>query len=160
MSWPILTRYDQNHLARIALPVGGIGTGTISLGGRGDLRDFEVYSHPDKGFTPPSSFAALWARPTGGEAVTRCLEGAIESWLYEGASGCPIPNHGLPRFQSCTFEAAYPLAQVNLSDPEVPLEVRLEAFNPLIPANADASGLPLAVMRYVLVNTTSQPVNA
>lgn len=33
--WPVLKHYDQNHLARIAMPLGGIGTGTISLGGRG-----------------------------------------------------------------------------------------------------------------------------
>lgn len=160
MIWPILTHYDQDHLARIAMPLGGIGTGTISLGGRGDLRDFEVYSHPDKGFTPPYGFFALWAKPAGREAVTRCLEGAIEPWLYEGASGCPIPNHGLPRFRSCTFGAAYPLAQVFLSDPDLPLQVRLEAFNPLIPADAEASGLPLAVLRYTLSNKTSQPVSA
>ena len=25
-TWPILTEYDENHLARIALPLGGIGT--------------------------------------------------------------------------------------------------------------------------------------
>lgn len=131
MTWPVLTQYDQDHLARIAMPLGGIGTGTISLGGRGDLRDFEVYSHPDKGFTPPYCFVALWAQSAGEEAVTCCLEGAIEPWLYEGASGCPIPNHGLPRFQGCTFAAAYPLAEVFLSDPDVPLDVRLEALTPL-----------------------------
>jgi uncharacterized protein (DUF608 family) len=160
MKWPILTHYDPDHLARIAMPLGGIGTGTISLGGRGDLRDFEVYSHPDKGFTPPYGFFTLWAKPEGGAPVARCLEGVIEPWLYEGASGCPIPNHGLPRFRHCTFDAAYPLAQVSLSDADVPLDVRLEAFNPLIPADANASGIPAAVLRYVLINKTDKPVTA
>ena len=37
--WPVLKHYDQNHLLNIALPLGGIGTGTVSLGGRGELRD-------------------------------------------------------------------------------------------------------------------------
>lgn len=50
--WPVLTRYDKDHLAKIALPLGGIGTGTVSLGGRGDLRDWEIVNRPAKGFAP------------------------------------------------------------------------------------------------------------
>jgi len=41
-AWPVLKRYDQEHIEKIALPLGGIGTGTFSLGGRGDLRDWEI----------------------------------------------------------------------------------------------------------------------
>jgi len=160
MTWPILTQYDQKHLARIALPLGGIGTGTISLGGRGNLRDFEVYSHPDKGFTPPTTFFALWTKTSDNQITTRCLEGDIEPGFYEGASGCKVPNHGLPRFRNCTFTTAYPLGQVNLSDPDLPVDVRLEAFNPLVPADADTSGIPVAVLRFVLQNKTNRPVSA
>ena len=69
-SWPVLMRYDQDHLARIALPLGGIGTGTVSLGGRGDLRDWEVMNRPAKGFVPGDPFSgapffALYASPLG-----------------------------------------------------------------------------------------------
>ena len=46
--WPVLTRYDQDHLSAIALPLGGIGTGTVSLGGRGELRDWEIVNRPAK----------------------------------------------------------------------------------------------------------------
>ena len=156
--WPVLTRYDQQHLNKIALPLGGIGTGTVSLGGRGDLRDWEVVNRPAKGFAPDSTFFALWARPEGGAAVTRALEGPVDLAEYEGGSGSPARNHGLPRFRQVTFEAAYPLGQVLLSDPDVPVRVRLQAFNPLIPADADRSGIPVAVLRYVLTNTTDTPV--
>ena len=123
-SWPILTRYDQDHLARIALPLGGIGTGTVSLGGRGDLHDWEIVNRPAKGFTPPNCFFALYAQPDGGPSVTRALEGALTPH-YEGSSGSMAANHGLPRFRSCSFAAAYPFGQVLLADPEVPLEVRI-----------------------------------
>ena len=30
--WPVLKKYDKEHLYQIALPLGGIGTGTVSLG--------------------------------------------------------------------------------------------------------------------------------
>ena len=82
--WPVLTHYDQAHLRRIALPLGGIGTGTVSLGGRGDLRDWEVVNRPAKGFAPKHTFFALYARPAEGEAVTRALEGRIDPADYEG----------------------------------------------------------------------------
>ncbi|HVF10577.1 MAG TPA: GH116 family glycosyl-hydrolase, partial [Abditibacteriaceae bacterium] len=158
--WPVLTRYDQNHLRRIALPLGGIGTGTVSLGGRGDLRDWEIVNRPAKGFTPQHTFFAIYARAGRGEAVTRALEGPLDSVDYEGATGCGLPNHSLPRFRHCVFEAAYPLGQVVLSDPAVPVDVRLQAFNPLIPADADNSGIPIAILRYVLTNKTTEMVTA
>jgi len=158
--WPVLRTYDQDHLARIALPLGGIGTGTVSLGGRGDLRDWEVVNRPAKGFTPANCFFALWARAAGRVPVARCIEGVLPEECYEGATGCTAPNHGLPRFRQCSFGAAYPLAQVCLHDADVPVDVRIEAFNPLIPGNADDSGIPAAVLRFVLTNRTRGAVSA
>ncbi len=71
-----------------------------------------------------------------------------------------MTNHGLPRFSDCEFHTAYPFGQVTLADAEVPLDVRLEAFNPLIPGHADNSGIPVAVLRFVLTNPGSAPVEA
>jgi hypothetical protein len=50
--WPVLKQYDQDHTCIIALPVGGIGTGTVSLGGRGNLQDWEIMNRPAKGYNP------------------------------------------------------------------------------------------------------------
>ena len=163
--WPVLTEYDADHLARIALPIGGIGTGTVSLGGGGDLRDWEVVNRPAKGFVPVlgrygAPFFALYARAENGPAVVRLIEGPLSLEAYEGSHGSETRNHGLPRFRSCRFAAAYPLGQVMLSDPDVSLEVRIEAFNPLIPADAERSGIPIAVLRYVLINPGDRPVAA
>ena len=33
--WPVLATYRGEALRCIAMPMGGIGTGTVSLGGRG-----------------------------------------------------------------------------------------------------------------------------
>jgi non-lysosomal glucosylceramidase len=159
-AWPVLRRYSGARLRQIALPLGGIGTGTVSLGGRGDLRDWEIVNRPAKGFVPRRAFFALYARPAGGEAVTVALEGQLDSSLYEGARGAVAPNHSLPRFAECAFATAYPLGQVELRDASVPLTVRLEAFNPLIPGDAERSGVPVAVLRYVLTNPTAVPVEA
>jgi uncharacterized protein (DUF608 family) len=159
--WPVLKEYDEAHLAKIALPLGGIGTGTVSLGGRGDLRDWEIMNRPAKGFIPTRGmgpFFAIFVKDPKGQTQARALEGPIDFALYEDASGSSAVNHGLPRFRRCTFAAAYPLGQVRLLDPDVPVTVTLQGFNPLVPADPDASGIPVAILRYAIRNTSNQPV--
>ncbi|MBN1294877.1 MAG: hypothetical protein JXB48_23780 [Candidatus Latescibacteria bacterium] len=161
-TWPVLKRYDLDHCARIAMPVGGIGTGTVSLGGRGDLRDWELMNRAAKGFVPlrgrVGPFFALCTETDRGRKKACALEGPVDYADYEGSHGSTVPNHGLPRFRMCSFEAAYPFGQVLLSDDDVPVDVRMQAFNPLIPGDADLSGLPVAVLRFVLTNKTGSAV--
>ena len=45
----IIPTYTGSSLQMISFPLGGIGTGTIGLGGRGELRDWEIYNNPDIG---------------------------------------------------------------------------------------------------------------
>ncbi len=166
-AWPSLKVYDADHLDRIALPLGGIGTGTVSLGGRGDLRDWEIMNRPAKGFVPrlenqPSvgPFFALSVQQPGRTAICRLLEGPAPVDEYEGSHGAVTPNEHFPRFRHCRFAAAYPFGRVLLRDPDVPLEVELRAFNPLVPADAEASGIPIASLVFVLRNTTPTPLVA
>jgi non-lysosomal glucosylceramidase len=162
--WPVLKTYDQDHLAKIALPIGGIGTGTISLGGRGNLFDWEIMNHPDKGFTPTaksaSPFFALYCKSEGKAPVTRALEGPLDVSLFEESHGSATQNHGLPRFRQASFTSAYPLGQVHLADPDIPLSIRLDAFNPMIPGDPDQSGIPIVILRFVLENPTNHNVEA
>ncbi len=164
LTWPVLKRYDQQHLARIALPLGGIGTGTVSLGGRGNLQDWEIMNRPGKGFVPMRGsfgpFFAIFVKTPDGKTLAKGAEGPIDLSAYENSHGSTVPNHGLPRFRQCAFATAYPLGQVQLSDPEMPIDVRLEAFNPLVPADPETSGIPVAILRYVLENKTDQPLVA
>lgn len=165
-NWTILKHYDSDHLTRVALPIGGIGTGTVSLGGRGNLRDWEIMNRPAKNFTPqgagrdcyPSILLSV-AAPEG-KRVTRLMEGPLEYWEYEGPYGCSAPNHGFPRFRECSFDAGYPFGRVNLADRDVPLKASIEAFNPLVPADVDRSSLPVAVLRIHLENETDTDLDA
>jgi uncharacterized protein (DUF608 family) len=161
--WPSLRHYDPAHLLRIALPLGGIGTGTVSLGGRGDLRDFEIMNRPGKGFVPvgaAASFLALRLRAPGQPPVARVLEGPLPPEDLEGSHGSPAPNAGLPRFRSASFAAAYPFGRVLLTDPELPVEAHLKAMNPLVPPDAEESGLPVAVFRVELRSRAAAPLEA
>ena len=44
--------FEGRALDQIAFPLGGIGTGTIGLGGWGQLRDWEIQNRPAKGSAP------------------------------------------------------------------------------------------------------------
>ena len=158
--YPSLVKYDQDHLRQIGLPLGGIGTGVVSLGGRGNLHDWEIVNRPAKGFDLQQTFFALYTKDADGRKTAHALEGVIPPADYEGARGAAVPNHGLPRFRQCSFEAAYPFGQVNLNDDDVPLSVQVQAFNPLIPTDSDASGIPVAILRVVLTNANDADVAA
>ena len=167
--WPVLTHYEGESLAQVAFPLGGIGTGTVSLGGRANLQDFEICNRPNKGFTPPWTFFALRTQVAGQPPIVRVLEGPLRP-PFGGAFGAAIATMGgyaeitagagLPRMSHVALDAAYPFAAFSLGDPAVPLHVRLEAFNPLVPLDAERSGLPVAILRYVLENPLDAPVEA
>jgi len=152
--------FSGAHLREIAFPLGGIGTGTVSLGGRGQLRDWEIFNRPSKGFTIPYTIAGLWAQAEGQEPVTRVLESRIQP-PYSSTCGLPHTQAaGLPRLASATFTGVYPFARIEFADSQLPVAVSLTAFNPLIPLDPDESGLPIAILRYRLTNTTAQSVRA
>src|SRR5580765_5840442 len=55
--------FAGEHLSEVAFPLGGIGTGTVSLGGRGQLRDWEIFNRPAKGKHLPYTFFAIQTQP-------------------------------------------------------------------------------------------------
>jgi uncharacterized protein (DUF608 family) len=152
--------FSGRNLDEIAFPLGGIGTGSVALGGNGSLRDWEIFNRPNKGQSLHGAFFALWVKPQGKPAVARVLKGP-EGGSYAGQSGVDRSRGaGLAHFRSCRFTGRMPFARVELSDPTVPVEVALEAFNPFIPLNDKDSGLPVAIFLYQLTNRAKVPVKA
>jgi uncharacterized protein (DUF608 family) len=159
----ILKKYDQNHLYRIAMPMGGIGTGTVSLGGSGELQDWEIMNVPGKGFSTVTKgnaapFFAIYTKNKSGESNSKALLGPVNYADYEHYEGRSVDHHGLPRFRNASFETTYPFGIVNLSDKTMPVKVKMIGYNPMIPGDADASGIPITVMKYEVENTTNHDV--
>lgn len=164
--WPVLKTYEGASLAKVKMPLGGIGTGTVSLSGRGGLVDWELMNAPAKGFTPRSRDwpPCIWPHFTirtkaGDQVAARLLEGPLEKSEYEGSMGSAAPNHNIPRFGHAAFRAAYPLAEVELRDAAVPVDVDLQAMNPLVPNDSTASGRPAVLLRWVVRNPGAAPVD-
>jgi non-lysosomal glucosylceramidase len=142
--------FSGQELSEVAFPLGGIGTGTVSLGGRGQLRDWEIFNRPGKGKILPFSFVALWARAETGDRVVKVVEALVEPPFRGSGGSARNSAEGLPRFRNAKFTGQYPFARIEFEDPKVPVTVSLEAFNPFIPLNVDDSSLPVAVFKYQL----------
>jgi uncharacterized protein (DUF608 family) len=156
---PKARRFTGEALRTIAFPFGGIGTGTLSLGGRGNLRDWEIFNRPAKGRHLPYTFFSIWAQRAGERAVARVLERRILP-PYESGFGLPTGLvSGLPRLDEASFNGAYPLARIDFIDDRLPVRVTLEAFNPFIPMNDRDSGIPCAVFVWTVENTAAAPVD-
>ena len=149
-------RSYPNDAFMAAFPLGGIGTGTISLGSRGDLRDFEIFNHPGKDCKIPFSFFAIRSE-INGSSDTRVLESQMNPDFHMGRGYHPNTVAGLPHFKKSCLSVMYPIANVEFTDDSFPLEVSLTAFNPLIPLDADDSGIPSVVFRYKVKNPGSAP---
>jgi uncharacterized protein (DUF608 family) len=148
------------RLAMIAFPLGGVGAGSISLGGRGQLRDWEIFNKPDKGGGPGYAFPAIWAQAEGGRPVAKVLESRILP-PFEGQNGLGVRNApGLQRLDGAVFTGEFPLARIDFSDRKLPVGVALEAFTPFIPHEEDDSGIPGAVLRYRVRNPGPRPAVA
>lgn len=137
--------------------LGGIGTGNISIGSRGQMTDFEIFNEPSKGRRMPYTFFSMWSKAEGEQADARILEARLNP-PYERALGY-FANElaGLPRFEKGEISAAYPFVKVALQDKKLPLQVTMDAFTPFIPLNADDSGIPGAYITYTVENTGDKP---
>lgn len=148
-------RFSGRQLRMISFPLGGVAAGSIGLGGRGQLVDWEIFNRPNKRFRPPYAFPAIWAQAGSGLPVARVLESRILP-PYEGQDGLGSNNvPGLSRLEAATFTGGYPLAHIDFEDRSLPVSVQLDAFSPFIPHEPDDSGLPVAILRYSVTNPGS-----
>lgn len=152
--------FSGRQLQMLAFPLGGIGTGSISLGGRGQLRDWEIYNRPDKGRAPQYVFPSLWLKQGNEKPIAHVLEARLMP-PYAGQEGLGSTNApGLSRLEGASFTGEFPLATIHFHDARLPVQISLEAFSPFIPLDADSSGYPVAVLRYRVRNTAAHPVTA
>lgn len=153
------TRRYPDRAGAAAFLLGGIGTGNISLGSRGDFRDWEIFNKPAKGNKVPYSFFAIRIQRSGEPPLARILEARLHGPHTQSKGYHPGTVAGLPHLDSSIMWAEYPFVQVDFRDRDLPLDIGLAAFTPFIPLNADDSGIPGAVIRYTIRNNSGTPLS-
>ncbi|HBN82807.1 MAG TPA: hypothetical protein DDZ89_03085, partial [Clostridiales bacterium] len=142
----------------VAFLLGGIGTGNISIGARGELRDWEIFNTPGKGKQMHYSFFALQVQEEGKQSIAKVLESKLNPPFSKSHGFHSGSVAGLPRFEKSELKGEYPMAWITLTDKTMPVDVTIEAFTPMIPLNVDDSSIPCAVLRYHVRNKTQNKV--
>ncbi|HSI86764.1 MAG TPA: GH116 family glycosyl hydrolase [Candidatus Methylacidiphilales bacterium] len=177
--------FQHREILQTAMPLGGLGAGSICFNGYGGLQDFALYNRPATTALPDghrfteAAFGVLHVVGSNGgntrprvkhkgtgspkASVTRLLEGPLPAGkIYDqGLQGQGFrhgAHEGLPRFRNSRFSSGYPFGRVALSDPLVPLEVAITGWNPFIPLDDIASGIPCALLEYTFQNTSAEKV--
>ncbi|PQV49003.1 uncharacterized protein (DUF608 family) [Jejuia pallidilutea] len=139
------------NLKYIGMPINGIGTGQVYLGGDGRLWYWNLDGEPDdvweemgsghkymKPITPYSPMDQGFALQVGAGKEKRVFR---------------LDSNG---FKDIVFTNKYPMGDVRYSDEACPVKVHLEAYTPFIPLNRDDSSYPVTVMRYTIENTSNE----
>ncbi len=140
------TIYKGVELNYIGMPVGGICTGQVYLGGDGRLWRWDIFNRTHH--TEHQNYANP---PLPDNPLEQSFSLSI------GDKNWPIDRNG---FANVTFKGQYPIGQVNYQDDSIPVEITLEAFSPFIPLASDDSGLPVVIMQFRVKNNSSSPVEA
>lgn len=160
-------KYQKEALKEILFPLGGIGTGSVSLAGNGRLSDWEIFNRPAKGSGNGFSHFAIRAVDDAGKVNARVLQGDHTKDIMGQYVKKPFAGYGygpanttmagFPHFRDVTFTGEFPMASLSLKDDGFPGEATLCAFNPLIPLNPDDSSLPAAFFEWEIKNTGEKP---
>lgn len=152
--------FSGRSLDQVVFPIGGIGTGSVGLNGRGGFQDWEIFNRPNFDSFLYNTFPIVWAREKGKDPVTRILMSpTLPPHVRQGGGNPHLDGGGFPHMDGCTFTGEYPFAHVDFESKKLPVEVELEAYNPFIPGNEDESGFPAAILKYSVTNPTKQSVN-
>lgn len=160
------TVYKGEALRAVAMPIGGIGTGTIAVAGDGSLRQWQIHNQINHLATVPHSFFALSVSGNAGR-TTRVLQ----SDTFHNTSGetppstssdtvVPQPHRELlaklPGIQETKFYGPYPFANVRYLDEDLPVDVKMTAWNPMIPYEAEDSGIPAISFTFTIHNPETE----
>lgn len=152
---PSVHRHSRGELYFIGMPIGGICTGQLYLGGDGKLWHWDIFNLPASD-NWRSSQGPHYANPVRPSSPIE--QGfALRVQIGDKHVTRPLDVTGFPQIN---FKGQYPIGFVEYRDPSLPVTVDLEAFSPFIPGNADDSGLPCVILNYTLKNVSKEAVEA
>jgi non-lysosomal glucosylceramidase len=148
------TVYRGKELEKIGMPVGGLCSGQLYIGGDGRLWDWDIFNEDVA--TNETHYAQPPAR------TMPVVQGFAVSWGGGGAVlGLPTirdPMNEPVKYTDLSFCGEYPIAFVDCDLTGEAIKVSMEVFSPFIPLNVDDSSLPATIYRIKLKNFGRNPL--
>jgi len=154
-------KYVNQYTKEISFPLGGIGTGSIGLGGDGRFIDWEIFNRPSKGSINGYSHFAIRAIKDGNIIpavlngdINKDYTGQYHQSRYTGFGVGPDNKRmcGFPHFEHLEFNGEFPVASICFKDKRFPANVKMTAFNPFIPCDSKNSSIPAAFFEIEVEN--------
>jgi non-lysosomal glucosylceramidase len=158
---------EPSALQHIGMPIGGLFTGTLYLGGDGKLWLWDIFNRVVEGILPRSvqyrgqslnmRDGANYVSPAPPKSP---LEQGFAIRIDDKVRPLALAQVDSTGFANISFEGRYPIGRVTYRDKGCPVSVKLEAYSPFIPLNADDSSLPATIMSYTISNESGKTVKA
>jgi non-lysosomal glucosylceramidase len=156
--------YKGKELAYIGMPIGGIGTGTVYLGGDGKLWLWDIFNEKKEGIVDKTY------KDWKGKKEIKPRDGAnfifpvAPEYPFEQGFGISVIQQDavwrksldFKGFEDISFKGQYPMAEIKYRDPKLPVTIDLQSFSPFVPLNAKESSYPATIMRFTVTNTSSK----
>ena len=159
----------KNELEFIGMPVGGIFTGTVYLGGDGRLWLWDIFNANQTGIDPKTIDWGLdlhvgkKVRPQDGSAYVqpakniRPLEQGFAFKIVSGKNTI-IKKMEAADWDDIIFEATYPMAKIHYMDKNLGLDIIADVYSPFIPLDENNSGLPCTIYSFSIKNNTKKDI--
>ena len=161
---------SKNELNFIGMPVGGINTGTVYLGGDGRLWLWDIFNSQQEGIDPKSVewgselHVGKKVRSRDGSAYVqpardiRPLEQGFAFKIQVGDKTY-LKKMIADDWDDIVFEATYPMATIRYISKDLPVEITANVYSPFIPLDEKKSGLPCTVYSFSIKNNSQKTVS-
>jgi non-lysosomal glucosylceramidase len=134
---------------RSAVPLGGLGSGTVELLADGSFSDWNIFNNSpaygDK-VQMDDVFFGIRVSQQSGKAYVSALR--------------TRPPSGLPAIQRIQYSGDFPVSRLRFHDPNLTITTDLYAYSEFKPRDADASSTPAAIFTFLLSNPSRRAIRA
>jgi non-lysosomal glucosylceramidase len=166
-----VTKYlkSKNELQFIGMPVGGINTGTVYLGGDGRLWLWDIFNANQNGIEPKTIewhsdvHVGKKIRSQDGSAYVqpakdiRPLDQGFAFKIIHGGKTI-VKKMEADDWDEIVFEATYPMAKLHYIDKDLPVEITVEIYSPFIALDEKNSSIPATIYSFSIKNKSTTSV--